>query len=300
MEKVVISGKNVVNADVAFQKNSLGKEVPVVSLELDKEGTKNFADSTGELILKEDVKERIIYIVLDGEVISAPAVTPVSEGGKAIDTGKAVITGNFDIETATNLATLIRAGSLPVELTEQSTSLIGPSLGLEAYETSIKAGGIALLLIFAFMILIYKIPGLIASLSLTAYTLVTVYIMILLGVKLTLPGILGLVLSIGMAVDANVLIFERIREELLLGKSLRVSVDSGFKRALTAVIDSNVTTLIAGSVLYYFGTGPIKGFGITLIIGIVVSVLTAVILSRSLLKIAASLSSGKNIKIFGA
>lgn len=124
--------------------------------------------------------------------------------------------------------------------------------------------------------------------------------MIVLGVKLTLPGILGLILSIGMAVDANVLIFERIREELLLGKSLRVSVDSGFKRALSAVIDSNVTTLIAGAVLYYFGTGPIKGFGITLIIGIVVSVLTAVILSRSLLKLVASLSDGKNIKMFGA
>lgn len=124
--------------------------------------------------------------------------------------------------------------------------------------------------------------------------------MIILGVKLTLPGILGLILSIGMAIDANVLIFERIREELLIGKSLRVSVDSGFKRALSSVIDSNVTTLIAGSVLYYFGTGPIKGFGITLIIGIIVSVLTAVILSRSLLKIVASLSSGKNIKYFGA
>ncbi len=299
-ENVVISGKNVTNADVVFQKNSIGKEVPVVSLEFDKEGTKNFAEATGELITKEEVEDRIIYIVLDDEIISSPAVAPISEGGKPIDDGKAVITGNFDIESATNLATLIRAGSLPVELTEQSTSLIGPSLGLEAYETSIKAGGIALLFIFVFMILMYKIPGLIASISLILYTLITVYIMIFLGVKLTLPGILGLILSIGMAVDANVLIFERIREELLIGKSLRVSVDSGFKRALSSVIDSNVTTLIAGSVLYYFGTGPIKGFGITLIIGIVVSVLTAVIISRSLLKIAASLLNGKNIKIFGA
>ena len=297
---VVINGKNVVNAEVAFQKNSIGKEVPVVSLELDKEGTKQFADTTGRLILEAEPQNRIIYIVLDGEAISSPAVSSIDDGGRPIDDGKAVITGNFDVESATNLATLIRAGSLPVELTEQSTSVIGPSLGLEAYETSIKAGGIALLIIFAFMILVYKIPGLISAISLTAYTLITVYIMILLGVKLTLPGILGLILSIGMAVDANVLIFERIREELLLGKSLRVSVDSGFKRALTAVIDSNVTTLIAGAVLYYFGTGPIKGFGVTLIIGIVVSVLTAVILSRTLLKIFASLSSGKNIKYYGA
>lgn len=299
-ENVVINGKNVVNADVAFQKNSIGKEVPVVSLELDKEGTKSFADTTGRLILETEPQDRIIYIVLDGEVISSPAVSNINDGGRPIDDGKAVITGNFDIESATNLATLIRAGSLPVELKEQTTSVIGPSLGLEAYETSIKAGGIALLIIFAFMTLVYKIPGLISVISLTAYTLITVYIMIILGVKLTLPGILGLILSIGMAVDANVLIFERIREELLLGKSLRVSVDSGFKRALTAVIDSNVTTLIAGVVLYYFGTGPIKGFGVTLIIGIVVSVLTAVILSRTLLKIFASLSSGKNIKYYGA
>lgn len=299
-KNVVISGKNVVNADVAFQENSIGKEVPVVSLELDKEGTKSFADATGKLILEDKIEDRIIYIVLDGEIISSPAVSNIKEGGKPISDGKAVITGNFDLESATNLATLIRAGSLPVELKEETTSVIGPSLGLEAYETSIKAGGIALLIIFAFMTLVYKIPGLIASLSLIVYTLITIYTMIILGVKLTLPGILGLILSIGMAVDANVLIFERIREELLLGKSLRVSVDAGFKRALSAVIDSNVTTLIAGAVLYYFGTGPIKGFGITLIIGIVVSVLTAVILSRSLLKLVASLSDGKNIKMFGA
>ncbi|MGO1470148.1 MAG: protein translocase subunit SecD [Tissierella sp.] len=299
-DNVVISGKNVTDADVAFQQNAIGKEVPVVTLELDKEGTKRFGDTTGDLILEEKDEDRIIYIVLDGEVISAPLVSNIDDGGKPIDDGKAVITGNFDIDTANNLATLIRAGSLPVELTEQTTSLIGPSLGLEAYETSIKAGGIALLIIFLFMILMYKIPGLIASLSLTVYTLLTVYIMIILGVKLTLPGILGLILSIGMAVDANVLIFERIREELLLGKSLRVSVDSGFKKALSSVVDSNVTTLIAGAVLYYFGTGPIKGFGITLIIGIVVSVLTAIIISRSLLKIVASLSNSKNIKYFGA
>ena len=299
-ENVVISGKNVTNADVAFQENQIGKEEPVVALELDKEGAKKFAEATGNLILEDEVEQRIIYIVLDDEIISAPAVASIEDGGKPIDDGKAVITGNFDVEEATNLATLIRGGSLPVELKEQSTSLIGPSLGLEAYETSIKAGGIALLLIFAIMVLVYKISGLISVISLTAYTIITIYTMIFLGVKLTLPGILGLILSIGMAVDANVLIFERIREELLLGKSLRVSVDSGFKKALSSVVDSNVTTLIAGVVLYYFGTGPVKGFGVTLIIGIIVSVLTAVILSRGLLKIVASLSKGKNIKMFGA
>lgn len=299
-ENVVLSGKNVKTADLAYQKDDIGREVPVVSLELDKEGTKNFADTTGRLIMEAEPQDRTIYIVLDDEIISAPAVSNINDGGRPIDNGKAVITGNFTAEEANNLATLIRAGSLPVELSEETTSVIGPSLGLEAYETSIKAGAIALLLIFLFITAIYKIPGLIASLSLLVYTLVTIYIMIGLGVKLTLPGILGLVLSIGMAVDANVLIFERIREELLLGKSLRVSVDSGFQKALSSVIDSNVTTLIAGVVLYYFGSGPIKGFGITLIIGIVVSVLTAALLSRSLLKLVASISNGKNIKYYGA
>ena len=130
-ENIVISGKNVVKADVAFQKNAVGKEVPVVSLELDKEGSKSFADSTGKLILEDAIEDRIIYIVLDGEIISSPAVSNINEGGKPIDDGKAVITGNFDVESATNLATLIRAGSLPVELTEETTSVIGPSLGLE-------------------------------------------------------------------------------------------------------------------------------------------------------------------------
>ncbi len=182
---------------------------------------------------------------------------------------------------------------------EHQTSVIGPTLGLEAYEKSILALGIALLLIFAIMIIIYKVPGLIASLGLIIYTLVVVGIMILLGVKLTLPGIAGLVLSIGMAVDANVLIFERIREELIIGKTLRAAIDAGFNRALTSVLDSNITTLIAGVVLYYFGIGPIKGFGVTLIIGIVVSMITAVFLTKFLLKLIANITGGKNTKLYG-
>lgn len=294
---IVLTGKNVLKAEVNFQKNELGADVPVVALEFDKEGKESFAEATGRLTLESeaDREKRIVYIVLDDQVISSPAV---QSGGQAITDGKAVITG-FDVQGASQLATLIRAGALPVEMIEHQTSVIGPTLGLEAYEKSILALGIALLLIFAIMIVIYKVPGLIASIGLVIYTLVVVGIMILLGVKLTLPGIAGLVLSIGMAVDANVLIFERIREEILVGKTLRASIDAGFNRALTSVLDSNITTLIAGVVLYYFGIGPIKGFGVTLIIGIVVSMITAVFLTKFLLKLMADITGGKNTKLYG-
>lgn len=297
---IVITGKNVKEANVAFQKNQLGIEEPVVSLELDKEGAKNFGEVTGRLTLEGNVEDRIIFIVLDDQVISSPAVQSANKGGTAINDGKAVISGNFTPESAKELATLIRAGALPVEMLEHQTSVIGPTLGLEAYDTSIKAGGIALLLIFAFMMLVYKIPGVVASLGLIVYILIIIFTMIILNVKLTLPGIAGLILSIGMAVDSNILIFERIREELLVGKTIRSSIDSGFRRALSSVIDSNITTLIAGLVLYYFGIGPIKGFGVTLTIGIIASLITSVVFTKYLLKIFSNVFESKNTKIYGA
>ena len=249
--KEILTGKNVKNSDVAFHKTDLG-EKPVVTLEFDKEGAESFKEATTRLVKKETIEEKIIYIVLDEQVISAPIVN------SAITDGKAVIEGDFDVEEANRLATLIRAGALPVEMSELQTSIIGPTLGLEALDKSIKAGAIAILIIFLFMLIYYKIPGLIADICLTIYILIVVYTMKFLGVKLTLPGIAGLILSIGMAVDANVIIFERIKEELRNGKSIRASIDHGFNRALTSVLDSNITTLIAGVVLYYFGIGPIK------------------------------------------
>ncbi|WP_353097018.1 protein translocase subunit SecD [Tissierella praeacuta] len=297
---IVLTGKNVAGSEVQYTTNQLGQQEIVVTLELDKEGTQRFAEATGRLTLKEEREERIIYIILDDQVISYPAVKNVAEGGTAITDGKAVITGGFTPEEAKQLATLIRAGALPVEMKELQTSVIGPTLGLEAYEKSLKAGGIALLIIMVFMIIMYRVPGFIASIGLTIYTLITIYTMSGLGVKLTLPGIAGLILSIGMAVDANVIIFERIKEEIRIGKTVRTAVDAGFKRALTSVIDSNITTLIAGTVLYYFGTGPIKGFGVTLIIGIVASMITSVIISKYLLKLMVSVTGGKNSKLYGA
>ena len=289
----VISGKNVINSQVLFQPNEYGVNEPVVSLELNEEGRKLFFDETSKLAAEVEPLDKIIYIVLDGEMISNPMVLePIADG-------RPVITGMYTLEEANNLSTLIRAGALPVEMIELQTSVIGPTLGLEAYERSILAGGIAITIIFAFMLLVYRVPGFVASLALTIYVLLVVGAMILIGAKLTLPGIAGLVLSIGMAVDANILIFERIREEILVGKTVRVSIDAGFKRALRSILDSNITTLIAGAVLYFYGTGPIKGFGVTLTIGIVASMITAVFFTKYVLRLIAQITGGKNQKLYG-
>ncbi len=290
----VLTGKNVVDAKVIFQPGNLGVEEPVVSLELDQEGSGIFLDVTSRLANETATEDKIIYIVLDGSVISYPIVQ------EPIRDGKPVIAGGFTLESANNLATLIRAGALPVEMIEVQTSIIGPTLGLEAYEKSIYAGGIALLLIFLYMLIMYRVPGFVAGLALTVYVIIVIGAMIGVGVKLTLPGIAGLILSIGMAVDANVLIYERIREEIQVGKTVRVSIDAGFKRALTSIMDSNVTTLIAGLVLYNFGTGPIKGFGVTLIIGIITSMITAIFFTKYVLRLMAHITGGKNVKLYGA
>ena len=190
--------------------------------------------------------------------------------------------------------------SLPVEMEEIQSQVIGPTLGLDALDRSIYAAFIAIMLIFAFMIIYYRVPGIVADIALTIYILLVLLGMKLIGAKLTLPGICGLILSIGMAVDANVLIFERIKEELKVGKTVKASIDSGFKRALTSVLDSNITTLIAGTVLYGFGTGPIKGFGVTLILGIIASMITAVFITKQLLKLMTNITGTKNTKLYGA
>ncbi|KGG81515.1 preprotein translocase subunit SecD [Caloranaerobacter azorensis H53214] len=292
---VVVTGKNIKRSEVTYQLNrEKGREEPVVALEFDKEGAKNFAEATRKLIKNANEKDRIIYIVLDDEVISSPVVN------SAITDGKAVITGNFTVEEAGKLATLIRAGALPVEMKEVQTSVIGPTLGLESLDKSIYAARIGLILIFLFMLIYYRIPGLIADISLTIYILLLLGTMIYLDATLTLPGIAGLILSIGMAVDANVVIFERIKEEIRSGKTLRAAVDSGFKRALRTVIDANVTTFIAGIVLFKFGTGPIKGFAVTLLIGLVASMITAVFITKYLLKLTIKMNITKNTKLYGA
>ncbi|MGO1368056.1 MAG: protein translocase subunit SecD [Senegalia sp. (in: firmicutes)] len=293
--EVIVSGKNVKNSEpVYIEQQTTGKNVPVVSLEFDSEGAKLFKEGTEKAMANPVGEGRIISIVLDDEVISAPAVNDV------ITDGSATIEGNFTIEEATELSTLIKAGALPIEMEEVQASEIGPSLGLTSLDKSVYAATIGIILIFLFMIGFYRLPGLIADISLTIYILIVLATLVSLNATLTLPGIAGLILSIGMAVDANVVIFERIKEEIRLGKSIRSSVDAGFKNALSTVVDSNITTLIAGIVLFNFGTGPIKGFAVTLIIGIITSMITALFITRLLLKLVINMKITKNTKMFGA
>ena len=286
---VVLTGQNVRDAKVTYdERNRVG-----VSLEFDREGADAFAEVTGRLLQEPLEANRVIRIVLDNTVISDPVVSA------EIRDGRSFISGGFTIESASQLANLIRAGALPVEMREVEVSAIGPTLGLESLERSIFAAGIGLLLIFLFMVIFYRLPGFIANIALTVYILIVLGVMVQLNANLTLPGIAGLILSIGMAVDANVVIFERIKEEIRLGKTTRTAVDSGFKRAMTTIIDANFTTLIAGGVLFYFGTGPIRGFAVTLLIGLFTSLFTALVVTRLLLKIAVKMELSKSPKLYG-
>lgn len=286
--ELILTGESVKDAGIT----SDDKGRPAVGLEFDSEGTQAFADATGAAS-KYASGSGQIAIILDGEVISAPFVDKTIAGGTAI------IQGNFTYEEAGLLASLIRGGALPADLVEVQSSVIGPTLGLEAMETSIFAAAIGFLLIMTFMIVYYRLPGVIASLTLLLYSTLLLLIMVFLGATLTLPGIAGIVLSIGMAIDANVIIFERIKEELRNEKSLRASIESGFSRAMRTILDANVTTFIAAIVLYSFGEGPIQGFAITLMIGIIVSMFTAVVVTKTLLKTTLEFKVFNNKKLFG-
>ena len=231
-----------------------GASQPYVALEFNKEGAERFAEATSNNIGKQ------IYIIMDNEVISAPTVQT------AITNGQAMITGSFTAEGAEQLASLIRAGSLPFNLNVIQMKNVGARLGADALSTGIKAGIIGIALVLIYMLFAYKLLGLVA--------------LSLFHVTLTLPGIAGIVLSVGMAVDANIVIFERVKEELVLGKSLRNALKAGFKRATPAILDGNVTTLIAAAVLFFLGSGTVKGFATTLMIGIVISMFTALFITR--------------------
>jgi preprotein translocase subunit SecD len=279
---IAVTGDQVTKSEAGIQENDLGQSTPVVTLGLNDDGAEAFEEATRELNQRADRNLRTLFIMLDGVVISSPEVPP----GLVIDDGKAIIEGGFaTVEDAANLAMLIKAGSLPVDLVEIQSSVIGPTLGLESMERSVKAALIGMAIIFLFMLIVYRVPGFVADLNLLVYICIVLWTMAKIGAVLTLPGIAGMILSIGMAVDANVVIFERIREEIRNGKTPRSAVDSGFKRALRTVLDANITTLIAGIVLYAFGMGPIKGFAVTLIIGLIASLITAVFLTRFVLNL---------------
>lgn len=279
--EVLVDGANVADADKAFQNNTV-----VVTLNFDSTGTQAFADATSANINKQ------IGIYMDEMLISAPTVQ------NAITNGQAVITGDFTAETAEELAAKIRAGSLPFSLTALEYNAVGARLGADSLSTSVKAGAIGVILVLVFMLIRYRVPGLLADIALVTYTALNLVILSLFGITLTLPGVAGLILGIGMAVDANVIIFERIREEVNAGKAVKTAVGNGFSKALSAILDGNITTLIACGVLLWLGTGPIKGFAQTLILSIVVSMFTALVVTRILLYACVNIGI-KSPKLYG-
>ena len=241
----------------------------------------------------EGMKSNEIAIVLDGSILTHPHVQNVISGGRC------EITGGFSKEEATTLAALIRGGALPIELEEIQSSVQTATIGANALDKSIVAGGIGLLVVFVLMIIMYGLLGVIADIALMLYVVMFVWAMVAFHVVLTLPGIAALILSIGMAVDANVIIFARIKEEIAEGKSIRVAVDSGFKSALVTVLDAQITTLIAAIVLYEVGTTVVKGFALTLMIGIVFSIFTAVVISQLFISLLAGSEKFSKNKYFG-
>ena len=268
---VLLTGDQVATAKAGIIDQKNGQKSYVVSLTFTDEGTKTFADATTANVGKR------IAIIYDGQVYSAPVVR------EAITGGQCQIDGMASYEEAENLASTIRIGSLSLELEELRSNVVGAKLGQEAISTSLKAGAVGFAILVVFMLVVYLLPGLSAVIALTLYVGLVVLLLAAFEVTLTLPGIAGIILSVGMAVDANVIIFTRIKEEIGLGHSVQNAIKAGFAKALSAIVDGNVTTLIAAVVLYFRGSGTVKGFATTLAIGIVLSMFTALVVTRGAL-----------------
>lgn len=268
---VFMTGDMVEDAQGATATDRYGNKQYIVSLKLTDEGAKIFGEVTSENIGKN------LPIVYDGETISYPQVQ------SAITGGEAQITGMSSFEEADNLATQIRIGSLSLQLSELESSVVGAQLGSQAIASSLKAGAIGLAIVMVFMIVMYAVPGIAASLALAIYTTLVIATLYLFDITLTLPGIAGIILGIGMAVDANVIVFARVREEIATGKSVQTSMKIGFQKAMSAILDGNITTLIASVVLMALGSGTVKGFAYTLMIGIILSLFTAMVVTRYIL-----------------
>ncbi len=297
---VAVDGSHIKDAGTQINQNGSGY---VVTLEFDSEGATAFQEATqkivnGEVTVDETLSQQgmtssMLAIVLDNEIISSPNVSTVISGGNA------QIEGNFTQDEASQLAALIRGGALPVGLEEVQTNIVGPSLGMDSLTESIIAALIGVALVMLIMLLVYRLPGLAADIALALYCLLFIWIIAAFGTVLTLPGIAGMILSVGMAVDANVIIFSRIKEEVRKGKTIRVATTQGYKRALGTVIDSQVTTLIASVALYEFGSGDVRGFALTLMIGIVISIFTATVITNIFLRILAESKTFGTKKCFG-
>ena len=260
----------------------------LVALEFSDEGGRKFADLTTKNVGKK------IAILLDGEVLTAPHVNEPITGGKA------VITGSRTLEEAHNLAIMLRSGSLPVKVNLVETRTVGPTLGQDSKVKSEFAFAIGIGAVILFMILFYRLPGFIADISLMAYVLMLLFVLKMLSATMTLPGIAGIILSIGMAVDANVLIFEHFKEEYQLGKSLRFSMEAGYKRAFMTIFDSHTTTILAALVLFFMGSGTVRGFAITLGVGTVLSLFTATTFTQYMLRLLIGANLFKSPGIYGA
>ncbi|MCX8093370.1 MAG: protein translocase subunit SecD [Candidatus Goldbacteria bacterium] len=271
-ERMVLNKKQTVTgADLVDAKVQIGTYgMPIVWFKLSPEGGKKFAEVTGDNV------GRRLAIILDDTIYSAPVIKTRISGGEGI------IEGNFTIEEAKDLALVLRAGALPAPVNIINKKAIGPALGADSIEKGKKAIIIGALLVVIFMAIYYRISGLFADIALFFNLLFVLGIMAALNATLTLPGIAGLTLTLGMAVDANVLIFERIREELRTGKTIRAAIDAGYNRALWTIIDSHVTSLITAAILFQFGTGPVRGFAVTLFWGVIVSLYTAFFITQAM------------------
>ena len=267
--KTLVAGKDLRNAAADYDNlNRIG-----VSISFNSEGAKDFEEATGRLV------EKRLAIVLDGVTISAPVVQDRIAGGNAH------ISGRFSLDEAARLAIMLRAGSLPLEVEVAENRSVGPSLGADSIRQGLQAGIIGTATVFVFMLICYRFRGLAADIALAVTLLLVFAGLIAFNATLTLPGIAGVILTIGMAVDGNVLIYERMKEEQRAGKTPLAALDAGFRKALVTILDSNITTLIAAVVLFYFGTGSVRGFGVTLSIGLVASVFSNVVVTRALLQI---------------
>lgn len=286
---VVLTGTDIKSAKSgSYQDSTTGANENVVQLSMTKEGTEKFAEATKAA---KEAKETIA-IYYDGELISVPLVNA------EITDGQAIIEGNMSYEEAEQLASTIRIGGLSVELEEIRSNVVGAQLGEEAISTSLMAGAVGLAIVFVFMCVVYLLPGLASSLALVIYTGLILVLLNAFDITLTLPGIAGIILGIGMAVDANVIIFARVKEELTAGKSVKSALNAGFHKAMSAILDGNITTLIAAAVLWLKGSGTVKGFAQTLALGIVVSMFTALVITRMI--VYAFYAVGiRNTKLYG-
>lgn len=280
-KKPQVTGRDLKYANVAFSDMAS----PIVHVEFNPEGAVKFSSLTRRNV------GRLLAIVLDNTVRSAPRIEGPIPGGRA------EIRGRFSVDEAQNLAITLRAGALPATLIEIDSRVVGPTLGFASIEAGIRAAVLGTILVLGFMALFYKTSGMIANVAVIFNTLIVFSVLVFFGGTLTLPGIAGLILSIGMAVDANVIIFERIKEELRTGKTVRASISAGFERALTCIFDSNITTLLTVAVLYVFASGPIRGFATTLGIGLIANVFTAVVCVKLALEMIYSRSKSAVMSI---